>query len=106
MSSNTAHVLLCAVQSMSAVSSTIIIVVHLTVHHMVPVNRALTLLEKAILEHLAHGFIVRLGCKWQGGSRVHETKDRLGQAMTQPLRGAPQLAILDSLNPVVNRSSP
>ncbi len=37
---------------------------------------------------------------------VHEIKDGLGQAMTQPLRGAPQLAILDSLNPVVNRSSP
>ncbi len=64
--------MLCAVQSMSAVSYTIIIVVHLTVHHMVPVKRALTLLEKAILKHLAHGLIVRLGCKWQGGSMVHE----------------------------------
>ncbi len=74
-------------------------------HHMVPAKRALTLLKKAILKHVAHGLIVRLGCKWQGGSMVHEIKDGLGQAVTQPLRGAPQLAILDSLNPVVNRPS-
>ena len=97
--------MLSAVQSMSALSCTIIIVVHLTVHQTMPVKRALTLLAKAILKHLAHGLIVRLGCKWQRRSMVHEIEDGLGQAVTKSLRGGSQLAILDSLNPVIDRSS-